>query len=107
MTGLIKISPSYGSMLPGARKTVLVWSIIEYLKENVKNKDVGLAFFYCDYKESKKQEPSKLLCTLLAQLRGSIKLCFNGYKRLLRSALKKIRRQYQPTMNSGVTLRPS
>ena len=54
--------------IPGAGKTVLMSSAIEYLKENVCSADVGLAYFYCDYKEVNKQEPSKVLCTLLCQL---------------------------------------
>lgn len=54
--------------IPGAGKTVLMSSAIEYLKENVQSTDVGLAYFYCDYKELQKQEPSKILCTLLCQL---------------------------------------
>ncbi|KAL9627542.1 MAG: hypothetical protein Q9204_006493, partial [Flavoplaca sp. TL-2023a] len=54
--------------ISGAGKTVLVSSAIEYLKSNFKEEDVGLAYFYCDYKESRKQEPSRLLCTLLSQL---------------------------------------
>ncbi|KAL8919042.1 MAG: hypothetical protein Q9208_007008 [Pyrenodesmia sp. 3 TL-2023] len=47
--------------IPGAGKTVLVSKL-------VKSEDVGLAYFYCDYKELRKQQPSKLLCTLLSQL---------------------------------------
>ncbi|KAL8732257.1 MAG: hypothetical protein Q9166_002829 [cf. Caloplaca sp. 2 TL-2023] len=62
--------------IPGAGKTVLVSSTIEYLKEHVKSEDVGLAYFYCDYKDSKKQEPSKLLCTLLSQLARQHKTVF-------------------------------
>ncbi|KAL8801160.1 MAG: hypothetical protein Q9182_004665 [Xanthomendoza sp. 2 TL-2023] len=62
--------------IPGAGKTVLVSSVIQYLKEHVKSEDVGLAYFYCDYKEVKSQEPSKLLCTLLAQLARQHKLVF-------------------------------
>ena len=62
--------------IPGAGKTVLISSAIEYLKSNVKNEDVGLAYFYCDYKESRKQEPSKLLCTLLSQLARQHKAVF-------------------------------
>lgn len=54
--------------IPGAGKTILMSSAIEYLKENVQSADVGLAYFYCDYKELQKQEPSRILCTLLCQL---------------------------------------
>lgn len=54
--------------IPGAGKTILLSSIIEYLKENICSADVGLAYFYCDYKEMQKQEPSNILSTLLCQL---------------------------------------
>lgn len=62
--------------IPGAGKTVLVSSTVEFLKENVKSEDVGLAYFYCDYKELRKQEPSKLLCTVLSQLARQRKSVF-------------------------------
>ncbi|KAL8965214.1 MAG: hypothetical protein Q9183_003966, partial [Haloplaca sp. 2 TL-2023] len=54
--------------IPGAGKTVLMSSAVEYLKEHVRSPDVGLAYFYCDYKDQEKQRPTKLLCTLLSQL---------------------------------------
>ncbi|KAF2108794.1 ankyrin repeat-containing domain protein [Lophiotrema nucula] len=47
--------------LPGAGKTVLASSIINYLQDHVQSKSKGLAYFYCDYKEVQKQEPSKFL----------------------------------------------
>ncbi len=54
--------------LAGAGKTVLASSIINYLHDNWQNRNRGLAYFYCDYKDRQKQEPSKLLGTLLATL---------------------------------------
>ncbi|KAL9606529.1 MAG: hypothetical protein Q9179_000315 [Wetmoreana sp. 5 TL-2023] len=51
--------------IPGAGKTILISSAIQHLKERVKSADVGLAYFYCDYKELRKQEPSKLLFILV------------------------------------------
>ncbi|PVH94900.1 hypothetical protein DM02DRAFT_538482, partial [Periconia macrospinosa] len=51
--------------IPGAGKTVLASSIINYLKENVQSQSTGLAYFYCDYKDTQKQEPSKVLGTIL------------------------------------------
>ncbi|KAL8752999.1 MAG: hypothetical protein Q9184_005556, partial [Pyrenodesmia sp. 2 TL-2023] len=44
--------------IPGAGKIVLVSSTVEFLKEQVKGEDVGLAYFYCDYKELRKQRKS-------------------------------------------------
>ncbi|KAI4109132.1 MAG: hypothetical protein LQ339_001938, partial [Xanthoria mediterranea] len=74
--------------IPGAGKTVLVSSVIEYLKENVKNNGVGLAYFYCDYRESRKQEPSKLLCTLLAQLARQHKVVFQRLQAFAQERVK-------------------
>lgn len=54
--------------IPGAGKTILVSSAIELLKERVKGTNIGLAYYYCDYKIPETQEPSRLLCTLLAQV---------------------------------------
>ncbi|KAL8831739.1 MAG: hypothetical protein Q9170_005169 [Blastenia crenularia] len=62
--------------IPGAGKTVLASSAIEFLREHTKSEDVGLAYFYCDYKELRKQQPSKLLCTLLSQLARQRKSVF-------------------------------
>ncbi|KAK4194345.1 ankyrin repeat-containing domain protein [Triangularia verruculosa] len=54
--------------IPGAGKTILSSSIINYLQDNVQTQDIGLAYFYCDYKDSQKQDPAKLLSTILAML---------------------------------------
>lgn len=54
--------------IPGAGKTVLASSVINYLKHDFQSEEVGLAYFYCDYKDPMKQDPSVVLRTLLAQL---------------------------------------
>jgi hypothetical protein len=54
--------------IPGGGKTVLASSIINYLKYEHQSEEVGLAYFYCDYKDPMKQEPSVVLRTLLSQL---------------------------------------
>jgi hypothetical protein len=54
--------------IPGAGKTVLTSSVINYLKHDFPSDEVGLAYFYCDYKDPMKQEPAVVLRTLLAQL---------------------------------------
>lgn len=43
---------------------------MSYLKENIKSHSdkVGLAYFYCDYKDVQKQCPTRTLGTLLAML---------------------------------------
>ena len=62
--------------IPGAGKTILISSAVEYLKENIQSQEVGLAYFYTDYKESQKKEPSQILCTLLSQLAKNNKHIF-------------------------------
>ncbi|KAK1836349.1 ankyrin repeat-containing domain protein [Podospora conica] len=54
--------------IPGAGKTVLVSSIINQIHQDLQSEDVGLAYFYCDYKDSQKQDPAKLLATVLVSL---------------------------------------
>ncbi|KAL9010697.1 MAG: hypothetical protein Q9173_004396 [Seirophora scorigena] len=74
--------------IPGAGKTVLVSSTIEFLKKHAKSDDVGLAYFYCDYKELRKQEPSKLLCTLLCQLARQRKSVFQRLQAFVQERCK-------------------
>ncbi|KAL8965830.1 MAG: hypothetical protein Q9197_006303, partial [Variospora fuerteventurae] len=74
--------------IPGAGKTVLVSSAVEYLKEHVKGEDFGLAYFYCDYKELRKQEPSKVLCTLLCQLARQRKSIFQRLQAFIQERCK-------------------
>ncbi len=54
--------------IPGAGKTVLTSTVINYLRHEYQSSKVGLAYFFCDYKDSMKQEPSVVLRTLLNQL---------------------------------------
>ncbi|KAL2075283.1 hypothetical protein VTL71DRAFT_226 [Oculimacula yallundae] len=54
--------------IPGAGKTVLTSTVINYLKHEYQNDEVGLAYFFCDYKDPSKQDPSTVLRTLLNQL---------------------------------------
>lgn len=67
--------------IPGAGKTVLASSIINYLQENVQSQSTGLAYFYCDYKDVQKQEPSKLLATLLASLAKQNRAVFDAVEK--------------------------
>lgn len=53
---------------PGPGKTILTSSVINYLKHDFQSDEVGLAYFYCDYKDPMKQDPAVVLRTLLAQL---------------------------------------
>ncbi|KAL8898163.1 MAG: hypothetical protein Q9207_006845 [Kuettlingeria erythrocarpa] len=63
-------------------------STIEFYKEQVKSDDVGLAYFYCDYKELRKQQPSKLLCTLLSQLASQRKSVFQRLQTFVQDRCK-------------------
>ncbi|KAL9611237.1 MAG: hypothetical protein Q9167_004120 [Letrouitia subvulpina] len=74
--------------IPGAGKTVLISSVIEHLKEHIKRPDVGLAYFYCDYREIQKQEPSRILCTLLAQLARQHKTIFQRLQAFIQERIK-------------------
>lgn len=55
---------------------------MNYLKENVKSHSdkVGLAYFYCDYKDVQKQCPTRTLGTLLAMLGAQNKYVFHELK---------------------------
>lgn len=53
---------------PGAGKTVLMASVVEHLKKNVQGQEVGVAYFYCDYKDTRKQQPSAIVGSILMQL---------------------------------------
>ncbi|KAI4248968.1 MAG: hypothetical protein LQ352_005786 [Teloschistes flavicans] len=74
--------------IPGAGKTVLVSSVLEFLKDYIQDADAGLAYFYCDYKEQKKQQPSKLLCTLLSQLARQHKIVFQRLQSFVQERYK-------------------
>jgi len=53
---------------PGAVKTVLMASVVDYSRKNVQSQEVGVAFFYCDYKDVRKQQPSAIVSSILIQL---------------------------------------
>lgn len=52
---------------PGAGKTVLMASAVDHLKQT-RSQQQGLAYFYCDYKDKAKQQPSAIISTILMQL---------------------------------------
>ncbi|KAK3390052.1 ankyrin repeat-containing domain protein [Podospora didyma] len=74
--------------IPGAGKTVLASSIINYLRDNVQSTDTGLAYFYCDYKDAQKQDPSKLLGTILAMLAKQKRAIFENIQDFFLGQLK-------------------
>ncbi|KAK3318708.1 ankyrin repeat-containing domain protein [Apodospora peruviana] len=74
--------------IPGAGKTVLSSSVINYLRDNVQSRDTGLAYFYCDYKDVQKQEPSKVLGTILAMLAKQNRGVFDNIQAFFLDQLK-------------------
>ena len=53
---------------PGTGKTILMASVVDHLKQNTQSSELGLAYFYCDYKDTRKQLPSAIISTILMQL---------------------------------------
>ncbi|KAI5839078.1 ankyrin repeat-containing domain protein [Morchella snyderi] len=51
----------------GSGKTMLASFVIDTLKTEAKSDDHILAYFYCDYKEPKRQEPIPILNTIVKQ----------------------------------------
>ena len=82
--------------IPGAGKTILMSSAIEYLEENVRSADTVLGYFYCDYKDSLKQEPSRILSTLLCQLAKQNSIIFRRVHDFLQD-----RHKENPTFSPG------
>ena len=63
------------SGIPGAGKTVLAASVIEEtIKESTPNRAV--AYFYCDYKDERTQDPVNILGSLATQLGRQSEKCF-------------------------------
>ena len=53
--------------IAGAGKTILMSLIIRHTQENA-GQDDAVAYFYCDYKDSKTQKPANILGSLAQQL---------------------------------------
>ncbi|KAJ5794740.1 hypothetical protein N7457_001339 [Penicillium paradoxum] len=54
--------------IPGAGKTILASTVIEWLREYKQSNSIALAYFYCDYKDQQKQSPTRIISTLLSML---------------------------------------
>ncbi|TVY83746.1 Ankyrin repeat domain-containing protein [Lachnellula suecica] len=74
--------------IPGAGKTVLTSSVINYLKHRFQSEEVGLAYFYCDYKDPMKQDPAVVLRTLLSQLSNQNIEVFQNVQKFYREQCK-------------------
>ena len=54
--------------IPGAGKTMITAIVINYLWKHVQNKDIGVAYIYCNYKTQADQTATKLAAVILKQL---------------------------------------
>jgi hypothetical protein len=54
--------------IPGAGKTMITAIVIDHLWKHVQNKDIGVAYIYCDYKTQVQQTATKLATAILKQL---------------------------------------
>jgi len=77
--------------IPGAGKTILASSVINYLKHSFRVDEVGLAYFYCDYRETDKQEPAVVLRTLLSQLSSQNPTVFQNVQNFFKEQCKEDR----------------
>ncbi|KAL2793672.1 ankyrin repeat-containing domain protein [Aspergillus keveii] len=54
--------------IPGGGKTILASTIIDWIRQNKEKPGVGLAYFYCDYKDNQKQSPTRIISTILSMI---------------------------------------
>jgi hypothetical protein len=52
----------------GAGKTMMAAITIDHLCKRARSEDIGIAYFFCNYKEQFEQSPTALLATVLKQL---------------------------------------
>ena len=54
--------------IPGAGKTILVSTVIDYLQRNLGDHDVGIAYLYCNFRRVDDQTVEQLIANLIKQL---------------------------------------
>ena len=54
--------------IPGAGKTLLVSIVIDYLQRNLRDRDIGIAYLYCNFRRVDGQTVEQLLANLVKQL---------------------------------------
>ena len=54
--------------IPGAGKTILASIVIDHLQRNLANRDVGIAYLYCNFRRVDDQAVEQLLANLVKQL---------------------------------------
>ncbi|TGO37978.1 hypothetical protein BHYA_0084g00080 [Botrytis hyacinthi] len=82
--------------IPGAGKTILTSIVVEELINRFRNdKDIGIAYFYCNFRRQNDQKIDDLLLSLLKQL--------SGYQPLMPGAVKDMFDLHSPRQNRPST----
>lgn len=81
------MSLTVSSTTAGAGKTILAFTIINYLNQTATS-SVGIAYFYCDYNDSNRKNPARIFGTLLATLAAQNKNALRGLQTVLEEKLK-------------------
>lgn len=82
--------------IPGAGKTILTSIVVEELMNRFRNdKDIGIAYFYCNFRRQNDQKIDDLLLNLLKQL--------SGYQASLPGAVKDMFDLHSPRQNRPST----
>ena len=69
-------SKPYLSGIPGAGKIVLTATIIEEIATRTQQKGLGLAYFFCDYRDPATHDPRSILASLAGQLAAQDEECY-------------------------------
>lgn len=81
--------------IAGGGKTVLASSVINHLKQNAQSQQTAVAYFYCEYREQDKQEPSKILGALFSMIAAQSKSVLQEIQSFFRMKSKQ-NPTYQP-----------
>lgn len=73
--------------IPGAGKSVLCSSVIEIALAK-SNRDIAVAFFYCDYKDTATQDPSNILGSLAKQIAKQDEQSFEKLQKFYQSKFR-------------------
>jgi hypothetical protein len=83
--------------IPGAGKTILTSIVVEYLYTKFqKDKDIGIAYLYCNFRRRDEQKVETLLASVLKQLARCLSSLPESVKSLYDSHMD---RQTRPTFN--------
>lgn len=90
--------------IPGSGKTMLTSITIDYLTNSVQNKDIGIAYIFCNYQSRLEQTPVNLLASLLKQLLQSQSSLSNDVKNLSERHINKGSRPTLDEVSSALHL---